>query len=255
MEFMWRQLWAGDDSKTDVFTHMFPFNSYDVAKTCGPDPGVCCQFDFRKLGTNDCREYNTVAVRITDDNVQHKATILADQYRKKAQLYKTNVLLVPVGDDFRYPLASEWQDVRNNFAKLFPYINSHPEFNMEVKFGTLKDYFEASKNRQKDDIKVISGDFFTYADRADHYWSGYFTSRPFYKHMDRTVQHYVRTADILFSSWLWKHKSEGKKIEEFSGKGLYDLLIEARRHLSVFQHHDGVTGTAKNSVVVDYAKK
>jgi len=255
MEFMWRQLWAGDDPKTDVFTHMFPFNSYDVPKTCGPDPGVCCQFDFRRLNSDGCREYKTAAVKITDENLQHKATILADQYRKKAQLYKTNVLLVPVGDDFRYPLESEWQDVRNNFAKLFPYINSHSEFNMEVKFGTLKDYFEASKLRQTDDIKTISGDFFTYADRADHYWSGYFTSRPFYKHMDRTVQHYVRTADILFTSWLWKHKSEGKKLEEFSGNELYDFLVDARRKLSVFQHHDGVTGTAKNSVVNDYANK
>ncbi|CAG5083303.1 Similar to alpha-Man-IIa: Alpha-mannosidase 2 (Drosophila melanogaster) [Cotesia congregata] len=32
-------------------------------------------------------------------------------------------------------------------------------------------------------------------------------------------------------------------------------MDEARQWHSLFQHHDGVTGTARDSVVVDYAKK
>ncbi|KAI1717687.1 ubiquitin carboxyl-terminal hydrolase domain-containing protein [Ditylenchus destructor] len=129
----------------------------------------------------------------------------------------------------------------------------------EARFGTLNDYFSVLERRLDEDtndhLPTLSGDFFTYADRDDHYWSGYFTSRPFYKHMDRILQHYLRSADILFT--LASAYSNNKaSTEKFSAATqMYDHLVEARRALSLFQHHDGVTGTAKRDVVVDYGHK
>ena len=87
---------------TEILCHMMPFYSYDVPHTCGPDPKICCQFDFKRLpGSGVTCPWRVPPQVITSTNVESRSELLLDQYRKKAQLYKTNVLLIPLGDDFR----------------------------------------------------------------------------------------------------------------------------------------------------------
>uniref|UniRef100_A0A8C1PXS7 Mannosidase, alpha, class 2A, member 1 n=1 Tax=Cyprinus carpio TaxID=7962 RepID=A0A8C1PXS7_CYPCA len=191
LEFFWRQNWD-QDSSSDILCHMMPFYSYDVPHTCGPDPKICCQFDFKRLpgGRISC-PWRIPPQAITDNNIQERVQTLLDQYRKKSKLFRTNVLLAPLGDDFRYTEAVEWDQQFENYQKLFDYMNSHPELHVQAQFGTISDYFEALRKSTGMDpvgmnvgqlaFPVLSGDLFTYADRDDHYWSGYFTSRPFYK--------------------------------------------------------------------------
>lgn len=100
------------------------------------------------------------------------------------------------------------------------------------------------------DFPVLTGDFFTYSDRDDHYWSGYYTSRPFYKRMDRILLYYIRSAEIILTLNYLKNDLTTEK-----ETGLEKMLQEARRSHSLFQHHDGITGTAKDLVVKDYAVK
>lgn len=242
LEFRWVQNWdtKGD---TELFTHMMPFYSYDIPHTCGPDPKVCCQFDFKRLpGYGVSCPWKFPPQPITDENVAKKAELIVDQWRKKSVLYKTRSVLIPLGDDFRYTQTVEWDAQRGNYEKLFEHINNDPHLNVEAKFGTLQEYFDSVKEeKSQEQFPSLSGDFFTYADRDDHYWSGYFTSRPYYKRMDRILMNYLRSAEMLHSWNTWD-----------SSSGLDKRLEVARRALSIFQHHDGVSGTAKDYVMKDY---
>ena len=112
LEFMWRQTWD-KTGEYDIFTHVMPFYSYDVPHTCGPDPSVCCQFDFARIpslgvGPRIARcPWHKDAQPIHDNNVAMRAQMLLDQYQKKANLYRTNVVIAPLGDDFRWETMLE----------------------------------------------------------------------------------------------------------------------------------------------------
>eukprot|EP00980_Cylindrotheca_fusiformis_P004846 scaffold1034_cov127-Cylindrotheca_fusiformis.AAC.27 len=238
LEFMWRQTWD-TTGEYDIFTHIMPFFSYDAPHSCGPDPAVCCQFDFARLPELNREKYKPLKCAwgkqpepITDENVKEKAMLLLDQYRKKASLYRTNVVLAPLGDDFRYSTVAEANAQYENYQKLFDYMNNNVPI-VSIDFGTLSEYFNMVK--WDFDPPMLKGSFFTYSDQNQDYWSGYFTSRAFDKALDRWLER------VLYAA-----SSMGATKEE---------MQNSRRALSLFQHHDGVTGTATDEVVEDYAKR
>ena len=255
LEFFWRQTWDTAVSPIpdpingqsvhahDIFTHVMPFYSYDLPHTCGPDPSICCQFDFARMepitSLDSNNEPNHMRCpwwpqpeRITKENVKDRAMMLLDQYRKKATLYRSNAVLIPIGDDFRYQSIEEAENQYTNYQLLFDYINANVA-NVHVQFSTLSEYFKAARRTFHGPVPILKGSFFTYSDREKDYWSGYFTSRAFDKALDRQLERVLYVAESLNTS-----RSD---------------LQKPRRALSLFQHHDGITGTAKDSVVEDYA--
>ncbi len=64
------------------------------------------------------------------------------------------------------------------------YINDKPSWHSSVHFSNLSNYFQAvtdSSYQNNIAFPVLTGDFFTYADRVDDYW-------------------YIPTENIYFSS-------------------------------------------------------
>ncbi|XP_005089577.1 alpha-mannosidase 2 [Aplysia californica] len=253
LEFMWRQSWDSS-GKTDTLCHLMPFLLYAIHYSCGPDPHVCCQFDFHE---DKClRGTETVPrVAVNETNIRKLSWALWEQLQKKAELYRSNVLLVPHGDDFRYDSSSEWEAQFGNLEKLMEYMNKDPDMNINLEFGTVSDFFNALKTdteKSKVSFPSLTGDFLPYNDRDDQYWTGFYTSRPLYKHMARWLHAKLRITDILLTLLC-----AGDTTSHYCRylMTLEESLPQARQALALFQHHDAITGTSKRYVVKDYASK
>ena len=119
-----------------------------------------------------------------------RASLLLDQFRKKSQLFSHNKLLVLHGDDFRFTTISAWHKHVDNLRRLFDYMNKDASMHVRIRFAIPGEYLEAAKASVV--APTLTGDFFTYNDRGEQYWSGFFTSRPFLKAAIRRLQHYLR---------------------------------------------------------------
>ncbi|XP_054270570.1 alpha-mannosidase 2 [Macrosteles quadrilineatus] len=255
-DFLWRQNWDGD-GHSDILVHNQPFDIYSIKHSCGPHPQVCLNFDFRKI-SGEYTEFSLTAVPIDNENVKQKAELLLEQYGRTGSLFPHNVVLMPIGDDFRYDHDIEWDQQYRNYKKIIEYINQHKEYNAEISFGTPKDYFLAVKERMRD-FKTIRGDFFVYSDIFSEgrpaYWSGYFTTRPYWKILDRELEANLRSAEILYTFALNYARHQGFNSTLKVLERDYEKLTRARQNLALFQHHDAITGTSKSFVMHDYALK
>lgn len=73
--------------------------------------------------------------------------------------------------------------------------------------------------------------------------------RPFHKRLDRVLLGSLRGSEALAAiGWA-------KGNDELVEGNLASRLSKARMWHSLFQHHDGVTGTSRDNVVIDYAQK
>ncbi|XP_062143909.1 alpha-mannosidase isoform X3 [Alnus glutinosa] len=141
------------------------------------------------------------------------------------------------------------------FANAFPVHYSPPTgFDFEVNddsvpvqdgqvnalYSTPSIYTDA-KNAANQSWPLKTDDYFPYADGANSYWTGFFTSRPALKRYVRVLSGYYLAARQL--EFLVGKRSNGPNT--FS---LGDAL-------GIAQHHDAVTGTAKQHTTNDYAKR
>ncbi|XP_064614466.1 alpha-mannosidase 2x-like [Liolophura sinensis] len=237
--FHWRQIWD-DKGYHDILCHTMPYLSYDTTATCGPDSNVCRKYLF---------PYNQEFMAGDRARLEAFVTPLYEQFRLHAENYQHNVIFVPLGGDFQWVSLDEFDSKYSSYTEIMAYMNSRSDWNIKVRFGTLTEYFNLLKQASPPvRYPTVTGDFFVYSEIPNHYWSGYFTSRPLDKFLGREIQALLKVADILYCLAAI-HARTGSHAHVFEN---YKLLEVARRNLALYQHHDAITGTAKPHVVMDY---
>uniref|UniRef100_A0A3P8SFH6 Alpha-mannosidase n=1 Tax=Amphiprion percula TaxID=161767 RepID=A0A3P8SFH6_AMPPE len=227
-------LWRASDSLTppvaDLFTGILP-NGYN------PPEGFCwdqsCD-DPPIRDDPDLEDYNV------DDVVKRFMAIAENQ----ALVYKTNHIIMTMGSDFQYENANLWY---KNLDKLIRYVNGLQSNGSKVNvlYSTPSCYLQ-ELHRANLTWALKMDDFFPYADSAHDFWTGYFTSRPALKRYERISNSNLQTCNQL--------EVLGGPVSRKGPFGGGDSQT-MKKAMAVAQHHDAVSGTEKQHVANDYARK
>ncbi|XP_076428082.1 lysosomal alpha-mannosidase-like isoform X2 [Peromyscus maniculatus bairdii] len=151
------------------------------------------------------------------------------------QYYRTN---------FHYEDANMWF---KNMDKLIRLVNEQQAegSKVHVLYSTPTCYlWELNKANLTWSVK--EDDFFPYADGPHMFWTGYFSSRPALKRYERLGYNFLQVCNQLEAL-----AGPAANVGPY-GTGDSAPLKEA---MAVLQHHDAVTGTARQNVVNDYARQ
>eukprot|EP01132_Coremiostelium_polycephalum_P008521 gene8521-10475_t len=175
-------------------------------------------------------------------NIQERAEEFVAIANEYATHYRTNNVLIPFGCDFAYMNSNMYF---KNIDKLINYINSNPQYGMNLLYSTPSIYIDAV-NSAGLTWNVKTDDLFPYADNEYSYWTGYFTSRPAlkgYVRQNNALLHFVEQMLVTSKSFVP------------SSQSLVNDIVVMRQAMGVAQHHDAVSGTEQQHVADDYAER
>jgi alpha-mannosidase len=130
---------------------------------------------------------------------------------------------------------------------------STPEYYTKFKHESFLKQQQGSPSMQETTTtswKTKTDDFFPYSSCENCFWTGYFTSRTSFKRLERVASSFLlaaRQIDALFHS---SNDRDGP----CPGCGCRAPLYDLEDALGMAQHHDAVSGTAKQHVSDDYSK-
>ncbi|XP_053472645.1 lysosomal alpha-mannosidase isoform X1 [Ictalurus furcatus] len=230
MEMVWRASESLEPPTADLFTGVLP-NGYN------PPDGFCWDQSCSDAPVQDDPD-------LEDYNVDQLVDTFISLSGIQAEKYKTNHIIMTMGSDFQYENAIPWY---KNMDKLIHYVNARQVqgSRVHVLYSTPSCYLQ-ELNLANITWPLKTDDFFPYADAAHDFWTGYFTSRPALKRYERLSNSFLQTCNQL--EVLGGLKSTHGPF----GEGNSDTL---KRAMAVAQHHDAVSGTEKQHVADDYAKR
>ncbi|KAJ6733242.1 ALPHA-MANNOSIDASE [Salix koriyanagi] len=172
---------------------------------------------------------------LDDYNVEQRVNDFINAAMTQANVTRTNHIMWTMGDDFQYQYAESWFKQMDKFIH---YVNKDGRVN--ALYSTPSIYTDV-KNAANESWPLKTDDYFPYADGDNSYWTGFFTSRPALKRYVRQLSGYYLAARQL--EFLVGKKSTGPNTYRLGDA------------LGIAQHHDGVSGTAKQHTTNDYEKR
>ena len=130
--------------------------------------------------------------------------------------------------------------------RMIEYMNAHFSDKYVFKYATPSDYVDAI-NELDHTWPSKSDDLFPYGDVGDSWWVGYFSSRPNAKSYVRAGSHLLHASSQLASVAMNDPENSPETIAKY--KAANDNMMN---QMGVYQHHDAVSGTAKQAVANDY---
>lgn len=235
-ELEWVWMPNGDTSKK-IFTHR-----------------IWEGYTWQPIGSFDIR-YNNKPFISNKESWSFNADKLSEDWFKamkpKIDAYKTDHIFQPYGDDFAYMNAFEGY---TSIDKLIDYINENYKDEYELRYSTPSEYIDALAAMDNVTWPTKYDDLFPYSDQGDSndiksdFWTGYFTSKANLKGQIRETSSYTHAANALFTERVLSQDSS--KQEVINNLVSKYALLDA---MGIAQHHDAVTGTAKEAVSQDYA--
>ena len=225
---LWQASSSLDPFASTIFTGVLP-NGY------GPPPGFCFDSfcgDDPFMDDKNLEDYNV------DEKVSQFIKYTIDQLN----YYKTKNLIMTMGSDFQYSNAHRWY---KNLDKLIFYVNQMQETSdskVNIFYSTPACYLYSLYN-ENTTWSTKNDDFFPYAHRPHSFWTGYFTSRTALKDFVRKTNNYLQSVRQLAA------------LAQLNDTDTFNSLNTLERAMGVAQHHDAVSGTERQHVANDYAKR
>lgn len=185
-------------------------------------------------------------VVLTQEELKAVSESFYQEMLDESKAYRHNNMLLYYGDDFSFQEA----DINyKNIEQIMDYVNTNMKGKMKLIYSTPSIYFDYVEKSNCKFEEYSNEDFFPYADNKHCYWTGYFTSRANLKGLVKQLGIYVSIVSKLL---VELYMDDNDKKNKSNIKEIVKDVQLARDYLGVLQHHDAITGTAKERTNKDY---
>lgn len=136
-----------------------------------------------------------------------------------------------------------------NMDNMIEYFNTHHSDKYHFQYTTPSQYVD-DMNKLNHTWTVKYDDLFPYQDQPASYWTGYFSSRAGAKSQVRLGSSQLHASNVYYAAAMLDQSVN----EDFVQNSLLanDKMLD---ELGIYQHHDAVSGTAKQAVADDYTNR